>query len=150
MIANAGTSRVGGQLLVSTSRGLSSSRAISIPPRSTTEETLVAPAQSSFGAASVLANGTGVGVEEVIDSPTGREAAACVGRANSVQYLAGGSTKGASDIALAIYDPGATPSVANVSFATSSGNVAPLAYQGLPIGAGQVAVVDVGHDRRPA
>lgn len=144
-IANTATASIGGQLVVSTSIGVSFTESISVAPRSNEVIALPRTGHSSFGAASVLVNGSGVGVEELTDGPTGRQAAACVSRAASEQYLAGGSTLGASDIALALFDPGATPSVADVSFATSGGPVTPLAYQGLPISAGQVLVLDVAH-----
>jgi len=45
---------------------------------------------------------------------------------------------------LSLYDPGATPSVASIAFATTGGDVDPPAYQGLPISAGSMLTLDVG------
>jgi hypothetical protein len=89
-------------------------------------------------------NGTGVGVTEIEHGSAGPVATPCTTTVAASASLAGGSTQKAANIALALYDPGATPAVANVSFTTSSGNVAPPAFQGLAIGAGQVVVENVG------
>lgn len=146
MIANAATRPITGQMLVATTIQGSVASSITVPAESTLDVALPQAAHSAFAAVSVLTSGSGVGVEEVTDEPTGRVAAPCVAQAASQQYIPVGSTKAANDITLSLYDPGATPSVANISFATTSGTVSPQALQGLPIGAGQLVVLNVAQD----
>jgi hypothetical protein len=143
VIANAADHTVSGQLLVATTSGRSYTISVTVPRDSTDVVALPSPKKSTFAAASLLSDGAGIGVEEITDGTTGREAAPCVADPSFSDYIPAGSTLGASDEALSLYDPGATPSVANVRFITASGSEYPLALQGLPINAGQLVVVDV-------
>lgn len=143
MIANAATHAITGQMLVATTAQGAFASSITVPAESTLDVPLSIVGHSAFAAVSLLTSGSGIGVEEITDEPTGRVAAPCVARAGSSQYIPVGSTKGASNVTLSLYDPGATPSVANISFATTSGTVSPQALQGLPIGAGQLVVLNV-------
>lgn len=97
------------------------------------------------GAATVLVDGGGIAVEEIVHGEHGLGAAPCADHPASVAYLAAGSTLGASNLSLAVFDPGATPAVVGVTFVTSSGTVEPPAFQGLTVGAGRLQVLDVGH-----
>jgi hypothetical protein len=144
VIANAAAHAVSGQLLVATTTGQSYTISVTVPEDSTDDVALPSPKKSTFAAASLLSDGSGIGVEEITDGTTGRDAAPCVVDPSLNDYIPAGSTKGASDDVLSLYDPGATPSVANVRFVTATGSEYPLALQGLPINAGQVVVVDVG------
>jgi hypothetical protein len=143
MIANAATRQVTGQMLVATTIQKSYASSITVGSESTIDVPLPNPKHSAFAAVSLLTNGSGIGVEEVVDEPTGRVATPCVARATASQYIPIGSTKGGNSVTLSLYDPGATPSVANVSFATANGTVNPQPLQGLPIAAGQLVVVNV-------
>jgi Family of unknown function (DUF5719) len=143
VIANAAAHAVSGQLLVATTSGQSYTISVSVPSDSTDDVELPTPKKSTFAAASLLSDGAGIGVEEVTDGTTGREAAPCVVDPSFSDYIPAGSTLGSSDEVLSLYDPGATPSVANVRFITATGSEYPLALQGLPINAGQLVVVDV-------
>jgi hypothetical protein len=146
VIANAAAHAVSGQLLVATTTGETTTYSVSVHRDSTADVALPSPKKSTFAAVSLLADGAGIGVEEITDGTTGRMAAPCVVNPSLNDYIPAGSTKGASDVAISLYDPGATPSVANVRFVTANGSEYPLALQGLPINAGQVVVVDVGKD----
>jgi Family of unknown function (DUF5719) len=146
VIANAAAHAVSGQLLVATTDGQSFTYSVTVAPDSTRDVALPLLKKSTFAAASLLSDGAGIGVEEVTDGTTGRVAAPCVVNPSLNDYIPAGSTKGASDVVLSLYDPGATPSVANVRFVTANGSQYPLALQGLPINAGEVVVVDVGKD----
>jgi hypothetical protein len=146
VIANAAAHRVSGQLLVATTTGQTYTYSVTVGRDSTSDVALPSPKTSTFAAASLLADGSGIGVEEVTDGTTGRVAAPCVVDPSLNDYIPAGSTRGASDLAISLYDPGATPSVANVRFVTANGSAYPLALQGLPINAGAVVVVDVGKD----
>lgn len=143
VIANAAAHEVSGQLLVATTTGQSYTFSVTVPRDSTDDVALPTPKKSTFAAASLLSDGAGIGVEEITDGTTGKEAAPCVVDPSFNDYIPAGSTLGASDEVLSLYDPGATPAVANVRFITATGSEYPLALQGLPINAGQLVVLDV-------
>jgi hypothetical protein len=100
-------------------------------------------AKPGFAAASVVAQGVGLSVVEVVHSPRGPDAAACTPSTSTTAYLVAGDTRKSDDVTVSLYDPGATPAVANVSVATPSGVQSPAALQGLPVGAGQIATYSV-------
>jgi hypothetical protein len=145
-IANISDKTVHGELVVATESGVSRAEHLAVPPRAALSLALRSPEHSAFGAATVLLDAAGAGVEELVTGPTGTDASPCVDHAGSVQYLSGGGTKGAAVFDLAIFDPGATPSVASVSFATANGVVSPPAFQQMPIEAGETLVLDVARE----
>ncbi|HUZ20876.1 MAG TPA: DUF5719 family protein [Acidimicrobiales bacterium] len=144
-VANAGPKQVSGELVVATNDGRNTVTPFSIGRYSQGVYGLMRSGRAAFAAATVLVNGAGVGVEELVHGPTGPVSSPCVSHASMVGYVAAGSTENASNLALALYDPGATPAVVNVSFATGAGRVAPPTFQGISLSAGQLQVVDVGH-----
>ena len=143
-IANVSAKTVRGELLVATETGVARAVHVTVAAHESVSFVLPSPGHSAFGAATVLLDAAGVGVQELVTGPTGTDASPCVSHATAVQYLSGGATKDGAALDLAIFDPGATPSVANVSFATPGGRVTPPAYQQMPIEAGQTLVLDVG------
>ena len=143
-LANVSGHRVRGELDLISNKGQSSLQSVNLAPRSTLRVTFATPSRAGWGAASVLLDGLGVGVSEIEHGPAGPVSAPCTTAISDNASIAGGSTHLANNVALALYDPGATPAVANVSFATPSGVVAPPAFQGIPIGAGQLVVENVG------
>lgn len=100
---------------------------------------------TSSAAARVVVEGGGVAVAEVVNGPEGPDEALCRSEAAANQYLAVGSTAARNNLAIALYDPGATPAVANVSFATAIGPQSPPAFQGVLVAAGHVVVLSVAH-----
>lgn len=144
-VANAGPKRVSGELVVVTNDGRNAVTPFSIGGYAQGVYGLTRSGHAGFAAATVLVNGAGVGVDELVHGPTGPVSSPCVSHAATAGYVAAGSTENASNLALALYDPGATPAVVNVSFATGTGWVAPPSFQGIPLSAGQLQVVDVGH-----
>ncbi|HVB06875.1 MAG TPA: DUF5719 family protein [Acidimicrobiales bacterium] len=144
-LANVSGRAVRGELDLVTDRGLNLVHQVRLAPHSTLRQAFPTPKRPGWGAASVLLDSRGVGVTEIEHGSAGPVATACTTSVGTNATVAGGATTKAANIALALYDPGATPAVANVSFTTSSGsNVAPPAFQGLAIGAGQLIVENVG------
>lgn len=146
-IANVGSSSVTGELVVSSSAG--GSRAVTRIAVPAGEESVVGLARTgrrAVAAATVLVNGSGVAVEELVHGSSGLSASPCSDHADRTTYLAAGSTLGADNLSLAVLDPGSTPSVVSISFATSSGPVSPPAFQGVTVAAGGLQVFDVGHE----
>jgi hypothetical protein len=144
-IANASTKPVEGDLIISNVTGQNASQAIHIAARSQLSVPLRTTGPPSNAAVGVLVDGGGVGVSEVVQGTMGVSDTACSDHAGPTQYLAAGGSHGANNVSLAIFDPGATPAVASVSFATGTTTIAPPAYQGVPVPAGGVVVLDVGH-----
>ncbi|MGA8295461.1 MAG: DUF5719 family protein, partial [Acidimicrobiales bacterium] len=99
--------------------------------------------RSGFGAANVVALGRGLSVVEVVHGPAGPDAAACARSTSTTSYLVAGDTRKNDNITLSLYDPGATPAVASVSVATSSGVQTPADLQGIPVGAQQLATYSI-------
>ncbi|MDA8290539.1 MAG: DUF5719 family protein [Actinomycetota bacterium] len=145
-VANVGSSSVTGEvLLAATGDRARTVLPIAVPAGQESVVGLPRTGRRGSGAATVLVNGSGVAVEEIVHGSSGLSATPCTDHADRIAYLAAGSTVGADNLSLAVLDPGSTPSVVSVSFATSSGPVAPPAFQGVTVGAGALVVFDVGH-----
>lgn len=95
-------------------------------------------------ASSFVFAGGGVVATQVVGGPGGWSNAPCASETAGQWSFAGGSTTGASTLALALFDPAAPEAVVNVSFLTGSGLVTPQAYQGLVVPSGQLVVENVG------
>ncbi len=143
-LANVTSHTVRGELDLVTSSGQNALHAVVLPPESTQRTTFPTPKKAGWGAASVLLNGLGVGVSEIEHGPAGAVSSPCTTTISSSAAIVGGSTRQAANVALALFDPGATPAVAHVSFSTGVSSVSPPAFQGIAIGAGQVVVENVG------
>jgi hypothetical protein len=144
-VANVSSRYLSAELLVVRDGGGVTRQALNVAAHSQAVLRLSSVGPRTFAAATVLANGAGIGVTEIIQRSTGPIVTPCVNHDAPNAYVPAGSTKGSSDVDVSIYDPSSTPAVANVVFATSAGLVSPPAYQGIPLGNGQVVVLNVGH-----
>lgn len=145
-VANLGARKVRGEVVLATSTASrSSTKAVTVPPGGESVVGLRVTGPRGSAAATVVVDGSGVAVEELVHGVRGVTAAPCSDHPAASSYLAAGSTSGADNLSLAVLDPGATPAVVDVSFSTGAGTVSPPAFQGLSIGAGQLQVLDVGH-----
>ena len=142
-IGNVSRKTLSGALVVATETGVSRSVPLDIAPRTSRSVRLGRADGPAFGSVTVLLDGAGAGVEEIVVGPTGSDAAPCVSHASFTEYLAGGATKAPSSLDLAVFDPGATPSVVSVTIATPTGVVAPPAFQEVPVQAGETLVFNV-------
>lgn len=145
-VANVGDRPARGRLVVTSSRGERRTTVIAVGAHAQAVYGLPRGWTAASAAATVLVDTASVGVEELVHGPNGPMAARCSVEAGHTAYLAEGSTRGAANLALAIYDPGATPAVASVSFATSAGGVTPPAFQGISVAPGGLVVLDVGRE----
>ncbi|MGO9198486.1 MAG: hypothetical protein ACLQK4_15330 [Acidimicrobiales bacterium] len=102
-----------------------------------------AEAPTVYASVSVTVSGAGVAVSETVNYGAGILASPCAVGSAARGYTASGVTMGSSDVEVALFDPAAAPAVVNVSVGTGSGLVQPQAYQGLVIGPGSVAVLDL-------
>ncbi len=143
---------VRGEVIVHGEHGLITTKALAVDVRASVTVALPTTGKPTDAAATVLVNHSGVGVQEVVAARTSTVsrlrrpamASPCLQQTRDTGYLAAGDSRGGDNLDLALYDPGATPSVANVTLATAQGIVAPPAFQGVPVGAGSLVVLDVG------
>lgn len=145
-VANVGDRRARGQLILSSTRGERRTTSIAVGAHAEAVFGLPRTGAGANAAVTVLVDSASVGVQEIVHGRTGPMAARCAVATGHTSYLAEGSTRGAANVALAIYDPGATPAVASVTFATSAGGVTPPAFQGIDVAPGGLVVLDVGHE----
>ena len=108
------------------------------------------PPAGSFGlaAASVVADGRGLSVVELVHGSSGPVAAPCAASTGTTEYLVAGDTRGTDEVDVALFDPSSTPAVASLSFATASGPQSPPSFQGVPVPAGGFGAVLSVADRR--
>ncbi len=144
-IANLRAAPVGAAVTIVLASGATSTEEVSIPARGESVVGLSHLHTPSVAAASVVADRPGVEVVELVHGALGPDVSPCSGQVAMTQYLAAGSTRAGNNLAIALYDPGSTPAVASVSFATPSGPQSPPALQGVPVPAGRVVVVYVAH-----
>jgi hypothetical protein len=144
-VANVSARGIVGELVVVSTEGGVTRERFSVGADAQAVLHLPSVGPRTFSAATVLVNSANIGVNEILERPSGPIATPCVSHDAPNAYVAAGSTKGASNVDLSLYDPSATPAVASVTFATSSGLVSPPAYQGIPVGSGEDVVLDVGH-----
>ncbi len=145
-VANVGDRPARGQLILTSTRGQRRTTAITVGAHADAVYGLPRTGAGANAAVTVLVDTATVGVQEIVHGGTGPMAARCAVATGHTSYLAEGSTRGAANVALAIYDPGATPAVASVTFATSGGGVTPPAFQGIDVAPGGLVVLDVGHE----
>lgn len=142
-VANVGDQAAHGRLVVTTSAGSRSVASITVAAHAQAVFGLPRHGPSAHAAATILVDSAGVGVEELIHGGSGPMSAPCSVTTGRDEYLAVGSTRGKADVHLAVYNPGATPAVVGVSFATTTGGASPPAFQGVDVAPGHVTLLDV-------
>ncbi|HUY07557.1 MAG TPA: DUF5719 family protein [Acidimicrobiales bacterium] len=110
-------------------------------------QTIVLPGSklATYGAASVVVEGRGVGVYEVVVTPTGITTSPCTTHTASSAFFGTGSTAGSANMAISLFNPGATPAVADVRFIVGANSFLPGAFSSVPIEPGQDVVLFAGH-----
>lgn len=100
--------------------------------------------QAPFVSALVEVEGGPAVVEQRAIHPAGRPTAPCANDTSRTWYLAEGFTVGGSMNNVVITNPFDDAAIVNIGFATEDGSRAPAAYQGLPVDARSVRVIDLG------
>jgi len=117
---------------------------VTVPARS---QIAVAPAPGVTGgsvASTVVLRGGGVGVTEIVSGPLGFSNTACASTTAGHWYFADASTVQGDTLSLSLFNPTETVAVVDVAFVTSTGLVAPPAYQGIDVPGGSLVVENVG------
>jgi hypothetical protein len=144
VLSNLANHRVRAELNVVNSAHVRHVQIIDVGARSHVVVSLGHSKVAGFAAANVLVDSAALGVQEVVRMQNGELAQPCSAKDTNNDFLAGGSTAPPNNVALSLFDPGATPAVANVSFYTPSGIVSPPAFQGIALEAGDFQVLNVG------
>src|SRR5580698_3965753 len=95
-------------------------------------------------ASTLVFSGGGVGVTQVVSGPLGYSNAPRGSRTAGHWYFGDGSTANGNTLTLSLFNPTATVAVVNVSFVSSTGILAPPAYQGIEIAAGRLVTENIG------
>ena len=144
-IVNPGGRPLGATVIIVPVSGASTTETISVPAAGESVVGFAAIRRTSFVAARVIVEGGAAEVVERVAGATGLEASACADESAVTQYLAAGSTEAHNNLAIALYDPGATPAVASITFATRTGPQSPPAFQGVLVAAGHTVVLYAAH-----
>jgi hypothetical protein len=143
VFANTGGAAVAGTATVVSS----TRRTLRLPLRIPAEGSLAValPVAGVVGAAAVavVLGAGGVAVGEAVRGAGEVLASPCEPDLVSGATVPGGSTSGGDDVELSLFNPGATSAVASVEVVTPRGASTPLAYQGLVVLPGHLAVLSL-------
>ena len=148
VVANPGDELLTGRVTVFSSEPdvASVSRPVEVSGRGRVELRLadLQPVGSFLSAMVEIDNGGGV-VEQMAQHPAGRSIAACSNATSSNWYFAEGFTVGGSSEQLVLTNPYADTATVSIGFATASatGERRPPAFQGFPVPAGSVRVIEL-------
>ncbi|MHB1502710.1 MAG: DUF5719 family protein [Acidimicrobiales bacterium] len=145
VMTNGSTRPVGGTLTAVSSTGARRTETISVPAASQVTAIPADMVTGAWVAASVLLDGGGVGVSEEVSGSPGWGVAACASTAAASWYFPGGSTGSGRSLYLALFNPGVTDAVVDISFATPTGVSEPPADQGVIVNPGALTVLNVGN-----
>jgi Family of unknown function (DUF5719) len=125
-------------------RAASLRRGVTVPPLGTAAVDPALGMSAGSTASTIVFAGGGVSADQVVAGPAGWSMAPCASQISSSWAFAGGSTAAGDTLALALFNPSASPATVNVSFLTAHGVMTPQPYQGLLVAPGQLVVENVG------
>ncbi len=151
VVVNTTGTRATGTLTVVPSDGDPKRVPLAVEPRSRSVTRLGDVAAAAYDAALVDIDQGGVAVEYTTGSASAIGTAPCASSASTEWHLADGSTQRDDRMLLTLFNPFPDDAIIDLSFATDQGRAAPSEFQGVVVGAGRLAVLDVGeHVRRRA
>ncbi|HVX21541.1 MAG TPA: DUF5719 family protein [Acidimicrobiales bacterium] len=142
-LANAGRAAVDGAVTVVNSTGSAATKPVTVPAGG---QVAVSPAtiqQGAWLASRVQLDGGGVTVSEVVGGSAGWSQAPCSTSTAASWYFASGATTDGDTPYVALYNPGSTAAVVDLSFVTPAGLSEPEPFQGILVPPGQVRVAGV-------
>ncbi len=144
LLANTGSRPVAGTVTVVGNRGRSAAVAVTVPARREVRLSPAPPAAASWAAARVDLAGGGVVAYADVAGPTGWSQAPCTTTAAATWSFAGGSAAGGATLTTLLFNPTATPAVADVTLVTPGGVTQPPPDQGVVVAPGQLVALDPG------
>ncbi|MGH9065020.1 MAG: DUF5719 family protein [Acidimicrobiales bacterium] len=145
LLANSGSHPVRGSVTTVSPSGARAAMAITVPARGqmVVDESRLAPGPDT--AATVALDGGAVAVEQRVTTATmGTAVAPCASRPTRAWYFASGSTAGGDRLLVSLYNPLASPAIADLSFVTGEGQLRPSDDQGIVVPGESQVVLDVG------
>lgn len=149
-IANAGSRIASGTVTVITSEGSSRQVPVRVAARSVATVSLVQVAPAPFAGAVVdMDAGQVVAELVVVGSPRYFDVTPCASTMSDHWYFADGSTARDAALTLSLFNPFPDDAIADLSFSTDEGRVAPADFEGIVIPPRSLVVKNVGdHVRR--
>lgn len=144
-ITNLSTNRLSAEMHVATNSGSATNTTEVLSPEHESVLALPQPKHPTYGAVTVVVDGPGVGVNEIIRTSSGTATSPCTTHTSDHAYFGIGSTAGSSNMAVSLYNPGATPAVASLAFTSGSSTTTPATFTSVPVEPGQVVVLFAGH-----
>jgi hypothetical protein len=145
VLTNPTARAVDGTVSVAPVGGSPTSTRVSVPAEDQISLVPAGVVPGSWVAATVLLDGGGAGVSEVVAGPLGWSMAPCASSTASNWYFAHGSTASGASLYLSLYNPSTTDAVVDVTlYSSSAGVVQPPAYQGIAVPAGSLVVENIG------
>lgn len=126
-----------------TDTGATAHTEVAVPAQGALAPAIPPLSSGTWVSESVVTAGGGVAVTQSVFSPLGWSQAPCQSTASPEWYFASGTTAAADAVYLSLLNPTSTPVVVDLSFATPSGVVHPINYQGIVLAPGQVAAENV-------
>jgi hypothetical protein len=120
------------------------SEIVEVAPYSVSRLDALSRHQGLFIAALVAVDRSDVIVEQRVFHPAGNPVAACTDTTSNEWFLAEGFTQGPSVNRILVTNPSDDLAIVNVAFATADGARVPSVYQGIPVAARSVRVLDLG------
>jgi len=120
--------------------------AVSVPARSVVTPSLPVLSPGSWEAQTVVVDGGGVAVSQIVQGPSGWDESPCVSTTSSQWYFPGGTTANGAGLYVSLLNPTPTPVVVDLSFITRAGAEHPINYQGIVVQAGSVVVENVASE----
>ncbi|HYI60742.1 MAG TPA: DUF5719 family protein [Acidimicrobiales bacterium] len=144
VVANVGDASAVGRIEVVSEAGTRAGRALEVPARTTRRVRVADVLEAEWASARVEVDGGTVVVEHEVVGPRGRDVAACQTTASERAYLPSGATTRDATMRLAIYNPYPDAATVDLAFATTDARRrTPSDFQGLPVAAQSMIVVDV-------
>lgn len=142
-LVNAGRHAVTGTVTVANSAGAVASAPVTVPAG--TEITVVPGTieQGQWLASHVDLYGGAVTVSEMVDGALGWAVAPCATSAAPDWYFPAGATLQGDTMDVALFNPGVTTAVVDLTFVTPRGESEPTPFEGLVLAPGAVKVADV-------
>jgi hypothetical protein len=120
--------------------------AVAIPAHGVVVPSLDAPKSGTWLAQEVTISGGGVAVSQVLRGSSGWSESPCQSTTSSNWFFPGGATAGSAKLFVSLLNPTSTPVVVDLAFATPSGVVHPLNYQGIVLPPDGLQVEDVASE----
>jgi hypothetical protein len=126
--------------------GAAARTAVAIPAHGVVVPRLDAPKSGSWLSQEVTISGGGVAVSQAVRGSSGWSESPCQSLTSSSWFFPGGTTAGSAKLFVSLFNPTSTPVVVDLAFATPSGVVHPLNYQGIVLPPDGLQVEDVASE----